>query len=77
MSSKVKIAVCNRKTDRKYKNQEQDWKYIIDRNRTPIRTSETAEEYPRLPKKQRDTLKDNGGFVGGHLKGGLRKNGNA
>lgn len=36
----------------------------------------TAEEYPKLPKKQRDTLKDNGGFVGGHLRGGIRKNGN-
>jgi len=76
MSNKVKIAVCNRKTDKKYKNQEQEWDYIIDRNRTPIRTSETAEEYPKLPKKQRDALKDNGGFVGGHLKGGIRKNGN-
>lgn len=76
MNHKVKIAVCNRKTDRKYKNQEQEWQYIIDRNRTPIRTSETAEEYPKLPKKQRDALKDNGGFVGGHLKSGIRKNGN-
>ncbi|MGL5972277.1 MAG: hypothetical protein ACRCZK_00865 [Oscillospiraceae bacterium] len=76
MSLKVKIAVCNRKTDRKYKNQEHDWSYIIERNRTPLRTSETAEEYPKLPKKERDTLKDNGGFVGGWLKGGIRKNGN-
>lgn len=76
MSNKVKIAVCNRKTDKKYKNQEQEWEYIIDRNRTPIRTSETAEEYPKLPKKQRDALKDHGGFVGGHLKSGIRKNGN-
>lgn len=76
MINKIKIAVCNRKTDRKYKNQEQDWDYIIRRNSTPIRTSETAEEYPKLPKKQRDILKDNGGFVGGHLKGGIRKNGN-
>lgn len=76
MSNKVKIAVCNRKTDKKYKNQEQDWEYIKNRNRAPIRTSETAEEYPKLPKKQRDALKDHGGFVGGHLKGGIRKNGN-
>ena len=76
MSNKIKIAVCNRKTDKKYKNQEQDWEYIKNRNRAPIRTSETAEEYPKLPKKQRDALKDHGGFVGGHLKGGIRKNGN-
>lgn len=76
MNQKIKIAVCNRKTDKKYKNQEQDWDYIVGRNRTPIRTSETIEEYPKLPKKQRDELKDNGGFVGGWLKGGTRKNGN-
>jgi putative DNA primase/helicase len=72
----IKIAVCNRKTDRKYKNQEQAWEYIVNRNRSPLRTSETAEEYPKLPKAQRDALKDNGGFVGGWLKGGIRKNGN-
>ena len=73
---KVKIAVCNRRTDKKYKNQEMDWQYISDRNRNPVRTSETAEEYPKLPKEQRSNLKDIGGLVGGWLKGGIRKNGN-
>jgi len=76
MSFPIKISVCNRKTDSKYKNQEQDWQYILNRNRTPTRTSETVEEFPKLPKRQRDDLKDNGGFVGGWLKGGIRKNGN-
>ena len=71
---KVKISVCNRKTDKKYKNQEHEWSYIKDRNRTPIRTSETAEEYPKLPKAKRDAAKDVGGFLGGWLKGGIRKN---
>jgi len=60
MPELIKIAVCNRKTD----------------NRTPIRTTETVEEYPKLPKEQRDAAKDHGGFVGGWLKGGIRKNGN-
>ena len=72
---KVKIAVCNSKTDKKYKNQEREWGYLLDRNRRPVRTSETAEEYPRLPKAARDSLKDTGGLVGGWLKGGLRRNG--
>jgi hypothetical protein len=72
----IKIAVCNRKTDRKFKNQEQTWDYLVSRNRTPIRTSETIQEYPKLPKEQRDDLKDVGGFVGGWLKDGVRKNGN-
>ena len=38
-----------------------------------IRTSETVEEYPKLPKAERDRAKDKGGFVGGHLKGNSRK----
>jgi hypothetical protein len=71
----VKIAVCNKKTDKKYKNQEQTWQYLKDRNRNPVRTSETAEEYPKLSKERRDAAKDHGGFVGGWLTGGIRKNG--
>lgn len=76
MPEPIKISVCNRKTDRKYKNQEHSWEYIVNRNRTPLRTTETAEEYPRLTKQRRDDAKDHGGFVGGWLKGGIRKNGN-
>ena len=72
----VKISVCNRRTDKKYKNKELEWDYIIDRNRNPIRTSETAEEYSKLPKAKRGELKDIGGLVGGWLKDGIRKNGN-
>ena len=74
--AQLKIAVCNRKTDTKFKNQEWSWENIVKRNRSPIRTSETVLEYPKLPKAKRDALKDVGGFVGGQLKGGIRKNGN-
>ncbi len=76
MGIQVKVSICNRRTDKKYKNQEVEWDYIKQRNRTPIRTSETAEEYPKLSKNQRGDIKDIGGFVGGWLKGGIRKNGN-
>ena len=76
MPEPIKISVCNRKTDRKYKNQEHSWEYIVNRNRTPLRTTETAEEYPKLSKQHRDDAKDHGGFVGGWLSGGIRKNGN-
>lgn len=72
MDQTVKIAVCNRRTNLKYKNQEQPWSYLKERNRTPIRTSETAEEYKKADKKQRDAAKDHGGFVGGWLKDGRR-----
>ncbi|MBS3899909.1 MAG: hypothetical protein KGZ54_04335 [Dethiobacter sp.] len=76
MKELIKISVCNRNTDRKYKNQEHSWEYIVNRNRTPRRTTETAEEYPKLSKQRREEAKDHGGFVGGWLKGGIRKNGN-
>ena len=76
MDQSVKISVCNHKTDKKYKNQERPWSYLKERNRNPVRTSETAEEYPKLSKTQRDAAKDHGGFVGGWLQGGIRRNGN-
>ena len=46
--------VCDRRTNTRYKNQERNWSWIKERNRRPIRTSETAAEYPKLPKERRD-----------------------
>ena len=71
----LKISVCDRRTNKHYKNQERNWSWIKERNRRPIRTSETVEEYPKLPKEKRDELKDQGGFVGGWLRGGHRGKG--
>lgn len=71
----IKIAVCNRKTDKRYKNREVKWGYLVQRCRTPIHTTETVQEYPKLSKANRDAAKDVGGFVGGQLKDGIRRNG--
>ena len=43
------------------------------RLRTTVRTPESAEEYARMSKAERDQAKDHGGFVGGVLIGGRRK----
>lgn len=40
-----------------------------------IRTTETVEEYRKLKKGAQDNIKDVGGFVGGQLREGRRKNG--
>lgn len=40
---------------------------------SPIRGAETLNEYFKMPKKQKDSLKDVGGFVGGSLVGTHRK----
>ena len=64
----LKISVCDRRTNTRYKNLERNWSWIKERNRRPVRTSETVAEYPALPKEKRDELKDQGGFVGGEDK---------
>lgn len=71
----LKISVCDKRTNARYKNQERNWSWIKERNRRPIRTTETVAEYPKLPKEKRDELKDHGGFVGGWLKNGYRRKG--
>lgn len=38
-----------------------------------VRTTESVEEYPKLPKAERDRIKDKGGFVGGLLRDNRRK----
>ena len=76
METIVKIALCNRRTNARYKNLEKSWDWIRDRNKTPVRTPETVSEYPRLSRQEQAELKDQGGFVGGWLREGIRKNGN-
>ena len=46
---------------------------LKERLKVTIRTPESAEEYAKMNKAQRDLAKDHGGFVGGVLKGGRRK----
>ena len=50
------------------------WSGLVQRLQTPVRGRETLTEYLRLSRAQQDDLKDVGGFVGGTLKDGLRRN---
>ena len=45
---------------------------LCERLKTTVRTTETVQEYPKLPKADRDRAKDKGGYVGGQLKGNRR-----
>lgn len=58
---------------KKWSNKKITFDVLCERLKTTIRTPETAEEYPKLPKAERDRTKDKGGFVGGTLKDGRRK----
>ena len=72
----LKIALGNSRQAKFWSNKTMSFDDICDRLKTPIRTTETAEEYSKLPKPKRDEIKDKGGFVGGHLRDNLRKVGN-
>ncbi len=72
----LKIAIGNSRQAKFWSNKTMTFDEICDRLKTPIRTTETAEEYAKLPKPKRDEIKDKGGFVGGHLRDNLRKVGN-
>jgi putative DNA primase/helicase len=48
------------------------WSALVDKLRTPVRSTETLFEYLKLPKTQQDDLKDVGGFTG-QLAGNRRK----
>ncbi len=49
------------------------WSEFIERLKTPVRSTETLEQYLAYPKSQQDDLKDVGGFVGGTFTGDRRK----
>lgn len=49
------------------------WSEFAERLKTPVKGTETLEQYRALPKSQQDDLKDVGGFVGGTLRNDRRK----
>ena len=53
------------------------WSEFVAGLAKPVRTTETFLEYKALPKAKQDELKDIGGFVGGTLIDGKRRNDNA
>lgn len=71
----MKIAVGNSRMDKKWKNRDISWEDLCARVSSTIRTTETVEEYRKLKKGAQDNIKDVGGFLGGQLREGRRKNG--
>ena len=71
----MKIAVGNSRMDKKWKNKDVSWEQFKDTVRTTKRTTETVSEFRKLSKAQQDGVKDIGGFVGGALREGKRRNG--
>ena len=72
----ISISTANSRKDMVWKQEKLFWSEFIERLKTPFRSTETLEEYMKMPKSKQDDLKDVGGFVGGELKDGRRKNSN-
>lgn len=51
------------------------WAELVERLKSPLRSSETLDEYLKFSKSKQDDLKDVGGFVGGELKNNKRRDG--
>ena len=56
-----------------FKRKDISWMDFCERLKKPHRSSETLQEFLKMPKEQQGQLKDLGGFVGGILKGGKRR----
>ena len=67
------IAYGNNRQAKQWVNKTIKYEDLKDRLKVTIRTSESAEEYAKFSKAQRDAAKDRGGFVAGALKDGRRK----
>lgn len=71
----MKIAVGNSRMDKRWKNKDISWPAFKDTVRTTKRTTETVSEFRKMTKARQDAIKDIGGFVGGALREGKRRNG--
>ena len=61
----LNIAYGNNRQAKRWVNKTIRFDDLKERLRVPIRTTESAEEYAKMIRAQRDTAKDHGGFVAG------------
>lgn len=70
----MKIATAKTKTSKRWRTTDWTWAQILRKLSEPYRTTETAAEYRRMTKEEKDFRKAAaGGFVGGALTSGQRK----
>lgn len=69
----LSIAYGDNRHAKRWTNKIISYHDLKERLKITIRTPESAEEYARFTKAQKDMAKDHGGFVAGVLKGGRRK----
>jgi putative DNA primase/helicase len=72
----IDLAVAKRRTEKRWRNTKITWSALVTKLASTHRTHETLRDYLKATKERQDQIKDIGGFVGGYLKNGHRKNGN-
>lgn len=72
----IDLATAHSRIAKKWRNRHWLWSELLQRCSETKRTGETAAEYARMNKEEQSNVKDVGGFVGGYLSGGIRKNAN-
>lgn len=70
----ITIAVGKSRKETKWKNKQMLWSEFLTEISQTTRTRESYAEYLTMPKTNQDEIKDVGGFVGGWLKDGRRRN---
>ncbi|WP_348982872.1 hypothetical protein [Desulfosporosinus sp. Sb-LF] len=71
----ITIAIAISRKDKNLEIIEMAGSKLFERLAQPTYTGETVAEYRDMSKVMQDDFKDIGGFVGGKLRGGIRKNG--
>ena len=69
------ISTGKSRFETKWKNKTMSWAVLLNKLSRSQETAETHAEYMALSKAEQDKRKDVGGFVGGSLRGGLRRRG--
>ena len=72
-SRKLVISEANNRLSKQWVITEITWSEFVDRLGKPKVTAETLDEFLSYSKSKQDDIKDVGGFVGGKLKGNLRR----
>lgn len=72
----VDLATAHSRLSKKWHNRHWQWSELVQRCSETQRTNETAAEYAKMSREEQSNVKDVGGFVGGYLSGGIRKNTN-
>lgn len=70
---KLHISTAGTRKTKHWPETEILWSEFVGRVKTPVRSTETVEEYLAMPKYRQDELKDVGGFVGGTFENNIRK----